>query len=338
LTDMREFVRGLHHVASTPSVMYNFVKRIDGDTRPGGSIIMAKRVQAFCGLVMRQMFYEPLFGYDSIIRSLDLMRRISETRDLPFADGDQVQIAFDIFASASAAPLGRLDVPKAGERAVGVHAVRAVGWVDGGEGILFQNSWGIRWGDKGYGTVSREYLNRYLRDVWLSRNARYGFTPFDRDRLAVAVTSREIASIWWQENPRRRRWVRHRNLRWRLYTYETVSIEDDVPVTVIELRTGQDIRLGWAFLFHEGGGTAVLKELFVWPSFRRHGYGRFIENEAVAIARARGSASMQLYLHEADALPTNRRAGREFGTQAGYQWRWRRTSLPNLEAIGEKML
>lgn len=111
--------------------------------------------------------------------------------------------------------------------------------------------------------MSREYLNRYLRDAWLYRDARYGFTRFDRDRLKAARTPRQIASVWLQENPRWRRWIRHRNRRRRLYTYETISVEDEAPVTMIELRTGEDFRLGWAILFHERDGTSVLKELFV---------------------------------------------------------------------------
>ena len=120
--------------------------------------------------------------------------------------------------------------------------------------------------------------------------------------------------------------------------YETQSVEDDVPVTVIELRSGEGFRLGWAMLFHERKGKSVLKELFVWPNLRRQGCGTLIEGQAVAIARRWRSTRMDLYLHNADALLANRGAGREFGLRAGYRWRWRQTSLPNLDAIGEKDL
>jgi GNAT superfamily N-acetyltransferase len=109
-------------------------------------------------------------------------------------------------------------------------------------------------------------------------------------------------------------------------------------VTVIELRTGEDFRLGWAMLFHERDRTSVLKELFVWPLFRRQGYGTIIEREAADIARIWESTKIQVYLHSVDAFPGNRVAGSFFGRRAGYEWRWQRTTLPNLDAIGNKTL
>jgi len=44
---------------------------------------------------------------------------------------------------------------------------------------------------------------------------------------------------------------------------------------------------------------------------------------------------MEVHLHSADALIGNRVAGRVFGLRAGYQWRWRQATLPNLDEIGE---
>ena len=333
-----EFMRGLRHIAADPHASYQWVKLIDGDPRPGSSIIMAQRVLAFCDLATRQLFYEPLSGYDSVMLAQTLTWRIGEGAALRLDQRDHVAISFDIFESAYTAPRGHLELPRASERPKGIHAVEVAGWTDGGEAISFQNSWGTRWGDHGYGTVSREYLNRYLRDAWLHRNARYGFTRFDWDRLEAAQTPRQFAAVWLQENPRWRRWIRYRTHRLRFYMYETISLEDEAPVTVIELRTGEGIRLGWAMLFHKRDGTAVLKEFFVWPPFRRRGYGTLLEREAVAIARWWRSPRMQVYLHSADALVQNRGAGREFGLRAGYRWRWRRTTLPNLDAVGEKML
>jgi hypothetical protein len=80
----------------------------------------------------------------------------------------------------------------------------------------------------------------------------------------------------------------------------------------------------------------VLKELFVKLAFRRRGYATLIEGQAAAIARTWRSARMEVHLHRADALIGNRVAGRVFGLRAGSQWRWRRATLPNLGAIGEK--
>jgi GNAT superfamily N-acetyltransferase len=338
VADTKNIVRILERVAADPRKAHEWMKLIDGDPRPGTSLIMGRRVRTFCDLHTRQVFYEPLSGQDSIVRVLAQMWRIGEGAWVGSDKRDWVQIAFDIFESAYTAPHGRLDLPRAGEQPVGVHAVAVVGYENSGETLLFRNSWGAGWGDRGLGSVSRNYLQQHLRDAFLSRNARYAFTRFDLAAASAARTARETASVWLRENPRWTRWIMHQGRRRRLFLYETISVEDQVPVTVLELRTGEGFRLGWAMLFHERDGGSVLKELFVWPHFRRQGYGTVIEREAVAVACRWHSAKMQVYLHSADAIAGNRVAGRVFGLKAGYQWRWRRTALPNLDAIGEKTL
>ena len=186
----REYVEGLAHVASDPHALYDWIKRIDGDPRPGASVIMAMRVKMFCDLRTRQMFYEPLSGYDRVLRALQLLRRVGEGAWVRSDQQDHLQISFDIFKSAHSVDFGRLELPAAGEQPVGVHSVKVTGWHDGGETLAFANSWGRGWGDHGYGAVPRAHLDRYLRDAWLFRNARYGFTRFDRARLPSTCTRR----------------------------------------------------------------------------------------------------------------------------------------------------
>jgi GNAT superfamily N-acetyltransferase len=336
--DRSELVAYLQWIASDPGALYKWMKGIDGDPRPGGSALMSQRVVTYCNLHKRQVFYEPLSGHGSIMRAMAQVARVNEGAWVSPDKQDRVRIDLDVFESAHTAPRGRLELPRPGEQPLGVHSVVVVGWEDSGEILKFRNSWGVGWGDRGYGTVSRDYLERHLRDAWLSRNARYGLTRFNLAAASAAKTARETASIWLRENGRWRASIKHRSLRRRLYLYDAWSVEDQVPVTVIELRTGEDFRLGWAMLFHERDRTSVLKELFVWPLFRRQGYGTIIEREAADIARIWESTKIQVYLHSVDAFPGNRVAGSFFGRRAGYEWRWQRTTLPNLDAIGNKTL
>ena len=299
---------------------------------------MARRVGTYCELHRRQFFYEPLSSHASIVRAMAEQALVTQGAWLGRSQQDDISIDVAIFDGAYTAERGRLQFPSSDEQPVGIHSVRLVGYDDSGETLVFQNSWGAGWGDHGYGSVTRPYLDRYLHDCWLSKNARYGFTRFDRASRLAAETTGQVASIWLRENPRWRKAVALGSRRRRLYWYETISLQDWVPVTVIELRSGEDFRLAWAILFHERDGTSVLKELFVWPTFRRRGFGTLVEREAVAIARSWHSTKMLLYLHSADALPGNRIAGSSFGRRAGYAWHWHRTKLPNLDAIGEKTL
>jgi len=64
-------------------------------------------------------------------------------------------------------------MPKRTERAIGGHAVLAVGYDDAKKRFVVRNSWGTGWGLKGYFTLPYAYLeNRDLSDdFWTIRRA-----------------------------------------------------------------------------------------------------------------------------------------------------------------------
>jgi GNAT superfamily N-acetyltransferase len=250
-------------------------------------------------------------------------------------------VSFRMFESTNNAPEGIVPLPKIGEAERGTHVVSVDGgFTDTGERPRFVNSWGSGWGDKGTGLLSREYLERYMVDAWHSRNVLVGPSRFHWRRLAGATNDREFARAWMIQNPRWQTKLRHHGRSRKLYLYETLSIPGS-PVEVIEVRNGWGQRLGWAHIHHVSSRqprTSILKEMFVWPWFRRRGYGTLLENLACQRAKARRSMSIEVFSHDADALPRNRAAGRLFGREAGYEWKWRKQRHPNLAAVGKKSL
>jgi C1A family cysteine protease len=78
---------------------------------------------------------------------------------------------YECFESPAVAKTGVLDLPKAKERAIGGHAVMAVGYDDATGRFLVRNSWGADWGMKGCFTMPYDYLdNRNLSDdFWTIR-------------------------------------------------------------------------------------------------------------------------------------------------------------------------
>ena len=67
-------------------------------------------------------------------------------------------------ASFHFAPAGRVSMPTPVEMFMGNHALLIVGWELDSEGmrwLIFRNSWGERWGDRGYGYLPTEYIERY---------------------------------------------------------------------------------------------------------------------------------------------------------------------------------
>jgi C1A family cysteine protease len=94
------------------------------------------------------------------IRSYQRLSTVDEMRTcladgFPFVFGFSV---FERFESATVARTGVLNMPKARERNLGGHAVCAVGYDDRNKHFLVRNSWGPRWGMKGYFTMPYDYL------------------------------------------------------------------------------------------------------------------------------------------------------------------------------------
>jgi C1A family cysteine protease len=62
-------------------------------------------------------------------------------------------------------------LPGADERAIGGHAVMAVGYEDAKQWFMVRNSWGSRWGLEGYFTLPYAYLTdeNLASDYWTIR-------------------------------------------------------------------------------------------------------------------------------------------------------------------------
>jgi C1A family cysteine protease len=73
----------------------------------------------------------------------------------PFVFGFTV---YESFESDEVARTGVVNLPAAGETALGGHAVLAVGYDDASARFLVRNSWGAGWGQAGYFTIPYAYL------------------------------------------------------------------------------------------------------------------------------------------------------------------------------------
>ena len=76
-TTAHELYLGRQSIAANQPKLYEWVKKINGDPRPGNSLLMANRVYTFCDLHRRQFFYEPLSGHEAFLRALSLQSMVS---------------------------------------------------------------------------------------------------------------------------------------------------------------------------------------------------------------------------------------------------------------------
>jgi C1A family cysteine protease len=86
----------------------------------------------------------------------------------PFVFGITI---YDQFESARVAKSGTLQMPRKKEGRIGGHSVLAVGYDDQRQRFTVMNSYGEKWGQKGYFTVPYEYLSEssLAADFWMLR-------------------------------------------------------------------------------------------------------------------------------------------------------------------------
>ncbi|MGO8836319.1 MAG: C1 family peptidase [Limisphaerales bacterium] len=86
----------------------------------------------------------------------------------PFVFGFTV---YESFESANVARTGHASLPQSGEPVIGGHAVVGVGYDDAKQWFIVRNSWGTRWGMKGYFTLPYAYLtdDNLATDFWTIR-------------------------------------------------------------------------------------------------------------------------------------------------------------------------
>ena len=79
---------------------------------------------------------------------------------------------FESLDSAAVVKTGIVPYPTPNEGCIGGHAVLFIGYSNIKQWLIFENSWGTVWGDKGYGYLPYRYLtNQLADDFWTVRMA-----------------------------------------------------------------------------------------------------------------------------------------------------------------------
>ena len=83
-------------------------------------------------------------------------------------------------------------MPAPGEKALGGHAVAAVGYEDKTQRFIARNSWGSSWGMNGYFTIPYAYLtdSNLADDFWTIRLVAKTAAQLAAEKAASAVSAR----------------------------------------------------------------------------------------------------------------------------------------------------
>ena len=106
-------------------------------------------------------------SYQRLVQDVNQMKGCLAS-GFPFVFGFTV---YESFEGTSVAKTGHAPMPRVGERAVGGHAVTAVGYDETKQWFVVRNSWGAGWGIKGYFTMPYAYLLQpgLSQDFWTIR-------------------------------------------------------------------------------------------------------------------------------------------------------------------------
>jgi C1A family cysteine protease len=106
-------------------------------------------------------------SYQRLVQNLDQFKGCLAS-GFPFVFGFTV---YEEFESAAVAKTGLVQMPAVGEKPIGGHAVLAVGYDDTTQRFTVRNSWGSKWGIKGYFTIPYAYLvdKNLSSDFWTVR-------------------------------------------------------------------------------------------------------------------------------------------------------------------------
>jgi GNAT superfamily N-acetyltransferase len=184
-----------------------------------------------------------------------------------------VLISLDITDKWATAPNGRIPPSSPSDVTIGSHAVVLVGYDDRSSEFMFQNSWGKKWGDQGYGYIPYEVFEATWWEGWLSDLA--------GNEIPSELQFGVVERTW------------------------GVTEHGGGVLHCCEFVNAADERIAWAFAVEREGGVEV-EELFVRPQFRRNGYGRRLGRYLAKLARERGK-HLRIWISYADTGAENLR-------------------------------
>jgi GNAT superfamily N-acetyltransferase len=154
-----------------------------------------------------------------------------------------VTASFDIVhRDWGSAPQGRIPLPAKGVIPDVGHRIALIPLDDKPQQFAFPNSWGVEWGDRGWGYMTHAYFDRFVTDAWFMDAHKEEFPPYESN---MGIQYRD--------------WMHYDVFGRALLAVEVNDLD-------------KDERIGWCFLI-DLKPVFEVEEFFVMPAYRRKGYG-----------------------------------------------------------------
>jgi C1A family cysteine protease len=185
--DVRTALKNVAQIDLSEEFLHYHCKRRDGLARGIGTTIAA----AAASLATDGQSLESLCPYritgshtstgsPSVVARTDAKARICAglrqlgvdiaTLEASLRAGTPLVAVMDWYSNSYQARNGRIGVPTTRDRLLGRHAILIVELDDessaGEYTITFKNSWGVKWGDNGFGCFNSEYFRLCGRELW----------------------------------------------------------------------------------------------------------------------------------------------------------------------------
>jgi GNAT superfamily N-acetyltransferase len=288
------------------SIMYNFVRgrqlegTFPGNATTGNWIISSARIARGWGMPPEEAWpydgnvapwppSEPP-GIDDIAKQCraSLYQRVKTLNECKAVIAKMqagVLLSVEITDRWYTAPQGKIPLSSLEDEQVGSHSIVLEGYDDSQGSFTFANSWGVQWGDKGYGYIPYEVFEATWIEGWILELAE----PGPPRKASAAVME---------------------------YAWAVTELGGGLLHCREFVGPGEE-RIGWAFVVQRAQ-TMEVEELFVRPQFRREGYGNRLMSAVIQLARQAG-CSLQFCISYPDCVADNLRVFAEIADRAGFQ-------------------
>lgn len=307
---------------SSPKDFWALVKQIDGLGGEWTYDIFMIRALNFHQHFVAPYYYEPLGSFDALALEA-LLRQRADHAGVPLDEQGNVSLSMQVFASIFDSRDGRISLPEAGERMVGRHCVNILG-LENADSLVFRLAWSGWAKGNGIGYLSREYMERFATGCWVGRRWDRGPASHDAAELVLAsADGSEIVRLWREWRTSGRRSGDHPGLSLHWHTTRSIASDCQAEVLVLAFR-GADprvvVRAGVAVLLlmdDVGKKVSTLTDLYIWPTYRRRGYGVLLERFAAERAAGAGSKRLAVCVWDADCA-TGKTGATAFLDNLGY--------------------